>query len=89
MAGGSTRAEPGLYAGRRAADHSNYSDLHLVELLRVPRQSAAWRGVSLMKQTFLNRLIWMLLIWGGSVMALFAVSMVFRLLMSAAGFKSH
>ncbi|MEO3738820.1 Protein of unknown function [Kosakonia oryzendophytica] len=42
-----------------------------------------------MKQTFLNRLIWMLLIWGGSVMALFAVSMVFRLLMSAAGFKSH
>ncbi|PDO85655.1 DUF2474 domain-containing protein [Kosakonia pseudosacchari] len=42
-----------------------------------------------MKHSFFNRLMWMLLIWGGSVLTLFAVSMVFRLLMSAAGFKSH
>ena len=42
-----------------------------------------------MKQSFLNRLMWLVLIWGGSVLALAAVSMVFRLLMSAAGFKSH
>lgn len=42
-----------------------------------------------MKPRFLHRLIWLVLIWGGSVLALFAVSMVFRLLMSAAGFKSH
>jgi hypothetical protein len=33
--------------------------------------------------------MWLVVIWGGSVLALVAVSMVFRLLMSAAGFKSH
>ncbi|MGY5957015.1 DUF2474 domain-containing protein [Kosakonia sp. BK9b] len=42
-----------------------------------------------MKQSRLNRLFWLLIIWGGSVLALAAVSMVFRFLMAAAGFKSH
>ncbi|SFT67302.1 Protein of unknown function [Kosakonia arachidis] len=42
-----------------------------------------------MKHSFFTRLMWLVLIWGGSVLALAAVSMVFRLLMSAAGFKSH
>ncbi|MGB7801658.1 DUF2474 domain-containing protein [Buttiauxella sp.] len=34
------------------------------------------------------RLMWMVVLWGGSVLALTAVGMGFRLLMSAAGFKS-
>lgn len=42
-----------------------------------------------MKPSFFNRLMWLVLIWGSSVLALAAVSMVFRLLMSAAGFTSH
>jgi hypothetical protein len=42
-----------------------------------------------MKQPLWKRLTWLVVIWGGSVLALAAVSMVFRLLMSAAGFKSH
>jgi hypothetical protein len=37
---------------------------------------------------FSKRLLWMAAIWGGSVLALAAVGMVFRLLMNAAGFKS-
>ncbi|TNV22587.1 DUF2474 domain-containing protein [Buttiauxella sp. B2] len=40
-----------------------------------------------MKQTA-SRLMWMVLLWGGSVLALTAVGMGFRLLMNAAGFKS-
>ncbi|AUP76633.1 DUF2474 domain-containing protein [Kosakonia oryzendophytica] len=42
-----------------------------------------------MKHSLLSRICWLVLIWGGSVLALAAVSMVFRLLMTAAGFKSH
>ncbi|WP_342320708.1 DUF2474 domain-containing protein [Kosakonia sp. BYX6] len=42
-----------------------------------------------MKQPLWKRLMWLVLIWGGSVLALAAVSMVFRFLMTAAGFKSH
>ncbi|NIF35217.1 DUF2474 domain-containing protein [Enterobacter sp. Tr-810] len=42
-----------------------------------------------MQQPVWKRLIWLALIWGGSVLALAGVSMVFRLLMAAAGFKSH
>ncbi|RKQ39582.1 DUF2474 domain-containing protein [Enterobacter sp. R1(2018)] len=40
-----------------------------------------------MKQ-FSKRLLWLLAIWSGSVLALAVVSMGFKLLMSAAGFKS-
>ncbi|WP_313128179.1 DUF2474 domain-containing protein [Pseudescherichia vulneris] len=36
-----------------------------------------------------KRLFWLIAIWVASVLALTAVSMAFRLLMSAAGFKSH
>ncbi|WP_145542457.1 DUF2474 domain-containing protein [Yersinia alsatica] len=32
---------------------------------------------------------WMLLIWCSSVLALLAVSMLFRMMMTAAGMKSH
>ncbi|WP_408639725.1 DUF2474 domain-containing protein [Dryocola boscaweniae] len=35
-----------------------------------------------------KRLLWLVAIWGGSVLALAVVSMGFKLLMSAAGFKS-
>ncbi|WP_435953780.1 DUF2474 domain-containing protein [Dryocola sp. BD626] len=35
-----------------------------------------------------KRLMWMVVLWGGSVLALAAVGMGFRLLMNAAGFKS-
>ncbi|EEQ07815.1 MULTISPECIES: DUF2474 domain-containing protein [Yersinia] len=36
-----------------------------------------------------QRLGWMLIIWCGSVLALLAVSMLFRMMMTAAGMKSH
>jgi len=40
-----------------------------------------------MKQTA-SRVMWWVVLWGGSVLALAAVGMGFRLLMTAAGFKS-
>lgn len=40
-----------------------------------------------MKETA-KRLIWMVILWSTSVFALAAVGMGFRLLMTAAGFKS-
>ncbi len=42
-----------------------------------------------MQQPLFKRLFWLVLIWGGSVLALAVVGMFFRLLMTAAGFKSH
>ncbi|CNE40668.1 DUF2474 domain-containing protein [Yersinia nurmii] len=36
-----------------------------------------------------KKLGWLVLIWCGSVLALLAVSMLFRMLMTAAGMKSH
>ena len=42
-----------------------------------------------MQQPVWKRLLWLAIIWGGSVLALAAVSMFFRMLMTAAGFKSH
>ncbi|WP_071789816.1 DUF2474 domain-containing protein [Franconibacter helveticus] len=36
-----------------------------------------------------KRLLWMAAIWVASVLALTAVSMVFRMLMTAAGVKTH
>lgn len=41
-----------------------------------------------MQTSFLRRLCWLVIIWGSSVLALGAVSMVFRALMTAAGLKS-
>lgn len=41
------------------------------------------------KQPLWRRLLWMAIIWGGSVLALFVVASLFRLLMSAAGLKVH
>ncbi|MFP2237383.1 DUF2474 domain-containing protein [Pseudescherichia vulneris] len=40
------------------------------------------------KQPLYKRLFWLVTLWSGSVLALAAVGMFFRLLMSAAGFKS-
>ncbi|KLW92161.1 hypothetical protein SP99_02381 [Enterobacter sp. BIDMC92] len=42
-----------------------------------------------MQQPVWKRLLWLAIIWAGSVLALAAVSMLFRMLMTAAGFKSH
>ncbi|MDL0055997.1 DUF2474 domain-containing protein [Enterobacter roggenkampii] len=42
-----------------------------------------------MQQPVWKRLLWLAIIWGDSVLALAAVSMLFRMLMTAAGFKSH
>ncbi|MCT4705554.1 DUF2474 domain-containing protein [Enterobacteriaceae bacterium H16N7] len=36
----------------------------------------------------IRQLLWMVALWAGSVLALAAVGMLFRLLMNAAGFKS-
>ncbi|WP_301212278.1 DUF2474 domain-containing protein [Yersinia sp. 22-579] len=41
------------------------------------------------KSPWWKRVGWMLLIWCGSVLALLAVSMLFRMMMTAAGMKSH
>ncbi|MGY6029319.1 DUF2474 domain-containing protein [Phytobacter sp. AG2a] len=35
------------------------------------------------------RLLWLVIIWGGSVMALALVGLFFRVLMASAGFKAH
>ena len=42
-------AEPGLRAGGRAGHHPGHPDVHGLVLLRVPRQGARGRGVSLMQ----------------------------------------
>ncbi|QCR37834.1 DUF2474 domain-containing protein [Nissabacter sp. SGAir0207] len=36
-----------------------------------------------------RRLIWLIIIWAGSVLALFVVASLFRLMMTAAGMRSH
>ena len=36
-----------------------------------------------------KRLFWLVVIWGGSVLTLAAVGLFFRVMMAAAGFKSH
>ncbi|MFW0765788.1 DUF2474 domain-containing protein [Trabulsiella odontotermitis] len=41
-----------------------------------------------MQQTLLKRLLWLVILWGGSVLALAIVGAGFRLLMTAAGFTS-
>lgn len=41
------------------------------------------------KQPLFKRLFWLVAIWLGSVLALFVVASLFRLLMSAAGLKLH
>ncbi|MFK3659049.1 DUF2474 domain-containing protein [Scandinavium sp. NPDC088450] len=41
-----------------------------------------------MQQPLYKRLFWLVVLWGGSVLALTVVGMFFRMLMSAAGFKS-
>ncbi|VED50973.1 Protein of uncharacterised function (DUF2474) [Raoultella terrigena] len=40
-----------------------------------------------MNLLWLKQIVWMVALWGGSVLALAAVSMGFRLLMTAAGLK--
>lgn len=41
-----------------------------------------------MGPSWLKRLLWMMAIWGVSVLTLGAVSMIFRLLMTAAGLRA-
>ncbi|NTX83279.1 DUF2474 domain-containing protein [Citrobacter youngae] len=41
-----------------------------------------------MEQSIWKRLMWLIILWGGSVLALATVGSFFRLLMTAAGFKS-
>ncbi len=67
----------GLYAGWRVTDYSRHSWVYLLELLRFPRQSSNWRGISLMEHSWIKRLLWLAAIWGASVLALGAVSMIF------------
>lgn len=40
-----------------------------------------------MNRLWFKQIVWMVALWGGSVLALAAVSMGFRLLMTAAGLK--
>ena len=62
VAGGSSGAESGLYVGWRAADTPDNPGVHLLELLRFPRQSSTWRGVSSMQQTIWKRLMWLVIL---------------------------
>lgn len=41
-----------------------------------------------MQKSWLQRLAWLIILWSGSVVTLAVVGYLFRLLMSAAGFKS-
>ncbi|MGE0970638.1 DUF2474 domain-containing protein [Klebsiella sp. WOUb02] len=41
-----------------------------------------------MNRLWFKQIVWMVALWGGSVLALAAVSMGFRLLMTAAGLKA-
>lgn len=41
-----------------------------------------------MKNRWLSRVLWLVALWGGSVLTLALVGSLFRILMSAAGFKS-
>ena len=41
-----------------------------------------------MQQPVWKRVLWLAIIWGGSVLALALVGSLFRILMTAAGFKS-
>jgi len=41
-----------------------------------------------MKNIWLSRLMWLVILWGSSVLALTLVGSLFRVLMTAAGFKS-
>jgi hypothetical protein len=43
--------------------------VYILELLRLSRKSSAWGGLSLMQQPVWKRLMWLALIWGGSVLA--------------------
>ena len=93
------RAEPGLRAGGRAGHHPGHPDVHGLVLLRVPRQGARGRGVSLMQYrsdkgaattlpSWRSRLLWLALIWAGSVAALGVAAWAMRLAMRAIG-MSH
>ena len=41
-----------------------------------------------MKNRWVSRLFWLVVLWGGSVLALAVVGSLFRVLMTATGFKS-
>ena len=41
-----------------------------------------------MKNLWFSRIFWLVALWGGSVLALTVVGGLFRVLMTAAGFKS-
>lgn len=41
-----------------------------------------------MKNHWVSRILWLVALWGSSVLALAVVGSVFRVLMTAAGFKS-
>ena len=42
-----------------------------------------------MQQPLWKRLMWLVVLWGGNVLAHALVGLFFRVLMTAAGFKSH
>lgn len=44
---------------------------------------------AVIRQPWWKRVGWLAIIWAGSILALFAVATVFKLLMTAAGMRSH
>lgn len=57
--------------------------------MKTTQQKWSRDTVSITNAPFWKKILWMLLIYGGSVLALFAVASAFRLLMAAAGMKTH
>lgn len=57
--------------------------------MKITEQKWSQGTVSTVKVTFWKKMLWMLLIYGGSVFALFVIASAFRLLMAAAGMKTH
>ncbi len=85
-------AKPGLCAGWHAVHRADHPGIHVLVLLRVPRQGPPWRGVPLMarivKSTLAARLAWLLALWAAGVGTVFVFAWLMRLLMRAAGLST-
>ncbi len=87
-----------LVAGRRPAAKPGFMLVGALLIIPVILGYTCWSyyvfrgkvqpgGLSLMKTVWSKRLLWLIALWGGSVLTLAAISLLFRLLMTASGLK--
>ncbi|VDZ78870.1 cytochrome bd-II oxidase subunit II [Salmonella bongori] len=89
VAGRSTCAKPGIHAGGRLADNPHHFGLHLLELLRFPwKKCNTARAITDAPRNLETFTVGWLSCGEAAFLALTVVGMFFRLLMTAAGFKS-